>query len=313
MLEVIGLEKRFSSGGMLKKKYVKAVDRVSFRIDRGETFGLVGESGCGKTTAGKLTLRLIEPTSGRIVFDGIDITRLKPKEMRKIRPRMQMIFQDPDASLDPRMKIERSIAEPLRLRGGLGKGEIEGRVMDLIETVGLSPEHAHRYPYQMSGGQNQRVVLARALASNPDLIVADEPTSGLDVSVQAQILKLMRELKEDLELTTMFITHDLEVVRYMSDRMAVMYRGKILEMGETEEIFSRPRHPYSKLLIAPEPKEAELKVGRRPEEGDANGGNGNLHGCVFRPRCPIAEDVCIKKQPEMVEVDRDHTVLCHLV
>ena len=313
MLEVIDLEKRFSSGGMLKKKYFKAVDRVSFRIDRGETFGLVGESGCGKTTAGKLTLRLIEPTSGKIVFDGIDITRLKTKEMRKIRPRMQMIFQDPDASLDPRMKIERCIAEPLRLRGGLGKGEIEGRVVDLIETVGLSPEHAHRYPYQMSGGQNQRVVLARALASNPDLIVADEPTSGLDVSVQAQILKLMKELKEGLELTTMFITHDLEVVRYMSDRMAVMYRGKILEMGETEEIFSRPRHPYSKLLIAPEPKEAGLKVGRTPEEGDANGGDGTLQGCAFRPRCPIAEDVCIKKQPEMVEVERDHQVLCHLV
>ncbi len=308
MLEAIDLEKRFSSGWMLKKKYAKAVDDISFRIDRGETFGLVGESGCGKTTAGKLALRLIEPTSGRVVFDGIDITRLKPKEMRRLRPRMQMIFQDPDASLDPRMKIERSIAEPLRLRGGLSSREIEGKVADLIEAAGLNPEHARRYPYQIIGGQNQRVVLARALASNPDFIVADEPTSGLDVSVQAQILNLMNDLKRDLKLTTMFITHDLEVARHMSDRMAVMYRGKILEMGKTEEIFSRPRHPYARLLIAP-----ELEEGRDHREAEMNGKNGDFPGCVFYPRCPFAEDVCIKKQPEMIGVDRDHQVLCHLV
>jgi oligopeptide/dipeptide ABC transporter ATP-binding protein len=308
MLEVIDLEKRFYSGWMLKKRYAKAVDRISFRIDRGETFGLVGESGCGKTTAGKLALRLIEPTSGKIFFDGIDISSLKKKEMRGLRPRMQMIFQDPDASLDPRMKTERSIAEPLRLRGGLGRMEIESRVVDLIEAVGLNPEHAHRYPYQMSGGQNQRVVLARALASNPDFIVADEPTSGLDVSVQAQILNLMNELKRDLKLTTMFITHDLEVARYMSDRMAVMYKGKILEMGETEEIFSHPEHPYTQLLIAP-----ELEEGRCIEDAEMNSQYGDLPGCVFYPRCPFAEDVCIKKLPEMTEVDRDHQVLCHLV
>lgn len=308
MLEVVDLEKRFSSGWMLKKKHFKAVDRISFRIDRGETFGLVGESGCGKTTAGKLTLRLIEPTSGRIFFDGIDITKLVNKELRTLRPRMQMIFQDPDASLDPRMKTERSIAEPLKLRGGLSKGEIESRVADLIETVGLNSEHAHRYPYQMSGGQNQRVVLARALASNPDFIVADEPTSGLDVSVQAQILNLMNELKRDLELTTMFITHDLEVARHMSDRMAVMYRGKILEIGETEEIFSRPRHPYAQLLIAP-----ELQEDQSLQDAEMNSGNGDLPGCVFYPRCPFAEEVCMEKKPEMVEMNKDHQVLCHLV
>lgn len=308
MIEVTGLEKRFSSGWMLKKRYATAVDRVSFRIERGETFGLVGESGCGKTTAGKLTLRLIEPTSGRIVFDGIDITRLKKKEMRALRPRMQMIFQDPDASLDPRMKIERGIAEPLRLRGGLRKGEIKSRVADLIETVGLNPEHARRYPYQMSGGQNQRVVLARALASNPDFVVADEPTSGLDVSVQAQILNLMNELKKNLELTTMFITHDLEVARHMSERIAVMYRGKILETGETEEIFSNPRHPYTQLLIDP-----ELKESQSLQDTEMNGRNGDIPGCVFYPRCPFAEDVCIKKEPDMAETNRDHQVLCHLV
>jgi peptide/nickel transport system ATP-binding protein len=308
MLEVIDLDKHFSSGGMLRKKYVKVVDRISFRIGRGETFGLVGESGCGKTTAGKSTLRLIEPTSGKIVFDGIDVTKLKTKEMRKLRPRMQMIFQDPDASLDPRMKTEKSIAEPLRLRGGLSKREIERRVMDLIETVGLNPEHAHRYPYQMSGGQNQRVVLARALASNPDFIVADEPTSGLDVSVQAQILKLMNEFKRDLNLTTMFITHDLEVVKYMSDRMAVMYRGKILEMGVTEEIFSRPRHPYARLLITPEQKE-----GRGLQEAEMNGKNDDVPGCAFYSRCPFAEDDCMAKKPEMIQINKDHQVLCHLI
>ncbi len=308
MLEVIDLLKRFSSGGMLKKRYSKAVDHISFRIDRGETFGLVGESGCGKTTAGKLTLRLIEPTSGRIVFDGIDITKLKKKDMRTLRPRMQMIFQDPDASLDPRMKTERCIAEPLWLRGGLSKREIEGRVMDLIETVGLNPEHARRYPYQMSGGQNQRVVLARVLASNPDFVVADEPTSGLDVSVQAQILTLMNDLKRDLKLTTMFITHDLEVARHMSDKMAVMYRGKILEMGETDEIFSSPSHPYARMLIAP-----ELQEDCDLQDAEMNGKNGDLPGCVFYPRCPFAEDVCMEKEPEMIEMNRDHQVLCHLV
>lgn len=308
MLEVIDLDKHFSSGGMLKKKYVKIVDRISFRIGRGETFGLVGESGCGKTTAGKSTLRLIEPTSGKIVFDGIDVMRLKAKEMRELRPRMQMIFQDPDASLDPRMKTERSIAEPMKLRGGLSKREIEKRVTELIGTVGLNPEHAHRYPYQMSGGQNQRVVLARALASNPDFIVADEPTSGLDVSVQAQILNLMNELKRDLDLTTMFITHDLEVVKHMSDRMAVMYQGKILEMGETEEIFSHPRHPYTRLLIAPEQEE-----GRSPQEAEMNGKNGDVLGCAFYPRCPFAEDDCVEKKPEIVQINRDHQVLCHLI
>jgi oligopeptide/dipeptide ABC transporter ATP-binding protein len=309
MIEVIDLEKRFSSGWMLKRRHFKAVDRISFRIERGETLGLVGESGCGKTTAGKLTLRLTEPTSGRIAFDGTDITKLKTKEMRKLRPRMQMIFQDPDASLDPRMKTERSIAEPLRLRGGLGKGEIGSRVMDLIETVGLNPEHARRYPYQMSGGQNQRVVLARALASNPDFIVADEPTSGLDVSVQAQILNLMNELKRDLELTTMFITHDLEVARHMSDRMAVMYRGKILEMGGSEEIFNHPRHPYARMLIDP-----KLQEYRDLQDAEVNGKNDDLLGCVFYPRCPFAEDVCMKKEPDMVEMNRDQCqVLCHLV
>ncbi len=249
-------------------------------------------------------LRLIEPTSGRVVFDGIDVTGLKKRELRKLRPRMQMIFQDPDSSLDPRMKIGESIAEPLRLRGSLKKGEIKERVSKLVETVGLNPEHINRYPYQMSGGQNQRVVLARVLAANLRFVVADEPTSGLDVSVQAQILHLMNELKRELDLTTIFITHDLEVARYVSDRVAVMYGGRILEIGRTEDIFSRPRHPYTRLLLNLEPTEGALF----PEE--ENGGNGR---CPFHPRYPLAKGACRRVMPKMVEVGPDHRVLCSRV
>jgi ABC-type oligopeptide transport system ATPase subunit len=249
MLEIENLRKYFSSG-LLWKQSVKAVDGVSFHIERGETLGLVGESGCGKTTVGRLLLRLIEPTEGKIFFDDIDLLQLKKKELRKLRPRMQMIFQDPDASLNPRMKIGDSIAEPLKLQGDLNSDEIKDTVLDLIETVGLNPEHRNRYPYQLSGGQNQRVVLARVLALNPDFIVADEPTSSLDVSVQAQILNLMKVLKQELHLTILFISHDLEVVRHMSDRIAVMYRGKIVEIGTANDIFEDARHPYTNTLVS---------------------------------------------------------------
>ncbi len=225
-VEVRDLKKYYTSG-VLKKRYIKAVDGVSFSIERGETLGLVGESGCGKSTLGKLLLRLIEPTSGEIFFDGINLLRLNRKELRKIRPRMQLIFQDPYASLNPRMKIGECIAEPLKLQTDLTKREIRERVMELIETVGLNTEHVNRYPFQLSGGQNQRVVLARVIALNPEFIVADEPTSALDVSVQAQILNLMKEMKEKFTLTVLFISHDLEVVRHMSDRILVMKAGKI--------------------------------------------------------------------------------------
>ncbi|MDD1762216.1 MAG: dipeptide/oligopeptide/nickel ABC transporter ATP-binding protein [Methanothrix sp.] len=235
MIEVSDLKKYYSNG-LIKKQYTRAVDGVSFHIEKGETLGLVGESGCGKTTVGRLLLHLIEPTSGKIMFDGIDLIALKRSELRKLRPRMQMIFQDPESSLNPRMKIGESIAEPFRLglRGKICTHEIKRQIQDLIEIVGLNPEHVNRYPYQLSGGQNQRVVLARILAINPEFIVADEPTAALDVSVQAQILHLIMNLKKDFGLTMLFISHDLEVVRHMSDRIAVMELGRIVAVDSVK-------------------------------------------------------------------------------
>jgi len=307
MIEVKDLGKHFSSG-ILKKHCIKAVDGISFQIERGETLGLVGESGCGKTTIGKLLLRLIEPTNGKILFDGIDLLQLKRTELRKFRPRMQMIFQDPDASLNPRMKIGDSIAEPLKLQGNIGKSEIKDKVSELIETVGLNPEHVNRYPYQLSGGQNQRVVLARVLALNPDFIVADEPTSSLDVSVQAQILKLIQDLKRELHLTLLFISHDLEVVRYMSDRIAVMYLGKIVEIGNAKDIFDDARHPYTNTLISP------ASIGDQViSDGDTKNVSDYPSGCVFYPRCSFCTELCSKKEPEMVEIGGGHQVLCHCI
>ncbi|OPY49837.1 MAG: Trehalose/maltose import ATP-binding protein MalK [Methanosaeta sp. PtaU1.Bin112] len=232
LIEVLDLKKYYSTG-FINRQYTKAIDGASFCIERGETLGLLGESGCGKTTLGRLLLRLIEPTSGKISFDGTDITRLSRKGMRSLRPRMQMIFQDPESSLDPRMRIRESIAEPFKLglRGKMSRSEMDENIMGLIETVGLNPEHLNRYPYQLSGGQNQRVALARILAINPEFIVADEPTASLDVSVQAQILHLMMDLKREFGLTMLFISHDMEVVRHMSDRIAFMEKGRVVLEG----------------------------------------------------------------------------------
>jgi ABC-type oligopeptide transport system ATPase subunit len=238
LIEVLDLKKHYASG-MFTKQYTNAVDGVSFHIERGETLGLVGESGCGKTTVGRLLLRLIEPTSGSIFFDGMDIIKLNREEMRKVRPRMQMIFQDPESSLNPRMRISESIAEPFRLglRGKVSRSEMRERILKLTEIVGLNPEHMNRFPYQLSGGQNQRVVLARTLAINPEFIVADEPTASLDVSVQAQILRLILDLKREFGLTMLFISHDMEVMRYMSDRIAVMEKGRITNIFDNSNNF----------------------------------------------------------------------------
>lgn len=231
LIEVLDLKKYYASG-LINKQYTKAVDGVSFHIERGETLGLVGESGCGKTTVGRLLLRLIEPTSGSIFFDDTDITKLDRTEMRKLRPRMQMVFQDPESSLNPRMRIGECIAEPFRLglRGKISRSEMREKVLELVDLVGLNPEHVNRFPYQLSGGQNQRVVLARILAVNPEFIVADEPTASLDVSVQAQILRLMMDLKSEFGLTMLFISHDMEVMRHMSDRIAVLEKGRIINI-----------------------------------------------------------------------------------
>jgi len=246
LIEVLDLKKYYASG-LINKEYTKAVDGVSFHIEPGETLGLVGESGCGKTTVGRLLLRLIEPTSGSIFFDGTDLTKLDRGDMRAVRPRMQMIFQDPESSLNPRMRIGESIAEPFRLglRGKISRSEMREKVLELVDIVGLNPEHVNRFPYQLSGGQNQRVVLARILAVNPEFIVADEPTASLDVSVQAQILRLMMDLKREFGLTMLFISHDMEVMRHMSDRIAVMEKGKIVNILDNKS--------YSTAGVAPNP------------------------------------------------------------
>ena len=260
-------------------------------------------------------MRLIEPTGGRVLFDDIDLLSLKKSELRKIRPRMQMIFQDPDSSLDPRMTIGTSIAEPLKVHGTVPKYERSQKIRELIETVGLSPEHVNRYPYQLSGGQNQRVVLARILAMNPDLIIADEPTSSLDVSVQAQILNLMKDLQKEFDHTYLFISHDLDVVRIMADQIAVMYLGRLVEIGETRDVFDSAKHPYTQALLSAairlkpgaEGKKRILIKGETPSPIDVPS------GCSFIRDCPRKEERCMIEEPELVEIGGGHRVACHFI
>jgi len=295
---------------------IKAVDGVSFDIYRGETLGLVGETGSGKTTVGRTLLRLYEPTGGQVIFDEMDVFSLNESEMRKIRLRMQIIFQDPYSSLNPRMTVGSIVAAPLEVhRVVSGKAKRE-RIDELLHIVGLNPEFVNRYPHEFSGGQRQRIGIARALAANPDLVVCDEPISSLDVSIQAQVVNLLEELQQKLGLTYLFIAHDLSMVRHISDRMAVMYLGKIVELADRDEIYLRPLHPYTQALMSavpvPDPEVAE-KRHRMILEGDLPSPANPPVGCNFNTRCPFAEEICFQQEPEFVEVQAGHWAACHLV
>lgn len=316
LLEVRNLVKHFPvRAGILQRTVavVKAVDGVSFQIRRGETFGLVGESGCGKTTTGRCVLMLETPTSGEIVFKGVDITKLNQKQLRKLRPKMQIVFQDPFSSLNPRLPIKEIIGEAIAYHK-IAKGrEVERRVQELLEMVGLSVEHMNRYPHEFSGGQRQRICIARALATEPDLIVCDEAVSALDVSIQSQILKLLENLQAKLGVAYLFISHALNVVKYISHRIGVMYLGKLVEVAESEELYLNPLHPYTKALISavpvPDPKVKRKKIILK---GDVPSPLNPPQGCRFVTRCPQAMQVCPEIEPQLVEVAPNHLVACHL-
>ncbi len=294
-----------------EKLVVHAVDDVSFHIGREETFGLVGESGSGKSTTGKLIARLIEPTAGQVSLDGVDWFALSPSELRRRRRDVQMIFQNPFASLDPRWTVQSIVAEPLVTHGVASRAEVRQRVAELLLSVGLDPTHAQRFPHQFSGGQRQRIGLARALALNPKLLIADEPVSALDVSVQAQILNLMQELQRRYHLSVLFISHDLSVVKYVCDRVAVMYLGKVVEVAATLELFRTPLHPYTEVLLAAIPEPTTKRRTFEAIEGEIPSPIHPPSGCRFHPRCPRAESICGREEPEFRELAPGHWGACH--
>ncbi len=311
LVEIKDLKKHFPAS---HKQVVRAVDGVSFTIQRGETLGLVGESGCGKTTVGRCLLRLLEPTSGEIRFDGRDLLALNRGDMRALRRRMQIIFQDPYSSLNPRMKVGSIISEPLEIHRVGDRRERKDRVAELLRVVGLDPDYANRYPHQFSGGQRQRIGIARALALNPDFIVADEPVSALDVSVQAQVVNLMQDLQERFGLTYLFISHGLSVVKHISTRVGVMYLGKLVELAPAEEIYANPLHPYTQALLAAIPvPDPDVKRGaQRKLGGDAPNPIAPPSGCRFHTRCQHVMERCAREEPELVEVSPGHFVACFL-
>jgi oligopeptide/dipeptide ABC transporter ATP-binding protein len=311
LVEVKELKKHFLAS---QKQFVRAVDGVSFTIQRGETLGLVGESGCGKTTVGRCLLRLIEPTSGEVRFDGRNLLEINHQELRALRRRMQIIFQDPYSSLNPRMKVAEIVAEPLIVHRVGKKSERRERVAELLRVVGLDPDYASRYPHQFSGGQRQRIGIARALALNPDFIVADEPVSALDVSVQAQVVNLLQDLQEQFGLTYLFISHGLAVVKHISSRVGVMYLGKLVELAPADEIYDQPLHPYTQALLAaipiPDPEARKREATRLG--GDVPTPLNPPAGCRFHTRCPHAMERCRIEEPKFTEITPGHLVACFL-
>ncbi len=312
LLEVKGLKKHFKVGGGAT---LKAVDNINFAIKEGETFGLVGESGCGKSTAGRTIIRLYEATEGEVLFDGKDVHKMGPKDRRLMNRQMQMIFQDPYASLNPRLTVSDIIGEGIDIHN-LAKGkERMNRIHELLEVVGLNKEHANRFPHEFSGGQRQRIGIARALAVEPRFIIADEPISALDVSIQAQVVNLMQKLQREQGLTYLFIAHDLSMVKYISDRIAVMYLGKMVELAPSDDLYENPLHPYTEALLSaipiPDP-EVERKRQRIVLEGEVPSPINPPSGCPFRTRCPKAMPECATVFPEWKEIRKDHYVACHL-
>jgi oligopeptide transport system ATP-binding protein len=320
LLRVVNLKKHFpiTRGIVVQKKIgaIKAVDGVSFEIQQGETLGLVGESGCGKSTTGRTILRLYPATDGQVFFNDVEISSLSNNAFRSLRPHMQMIFQDPYASLNPRMSIGEIIGEPLIVHTSMRDSERKEQVAELLNLVGLNPQYIDRFPHEFSGGQRQRIGIARALALRPQLIICDEPISALDVSIQAQVVNLLEELQEVFDLTYLFIAHDLSMVRHISNRVVVMYLGKFVEMAQVEDLFNNPLHPYTQALMSavpiPDPA-VEEKRSRIILTGDVPNPADPPSGCRFHTRCPIAEDICSQEEPELRQISFDHDVACHLV